>query len=468
MVRILHISDFHYEGKNQGEYKAFVKKLCEAVADKGINLIVFSGDLIYDGKSEKSYTEAESLLLFPLMKTTGLKPENMLIVPGNHDVDRDVELPTITESLSKCNDWIKLDGFLGNERQVELSFERMNQYHNFVDRFYSGTSFKNTKFYSVSICEIDGMKIGLLGLNSAWRCFDSNKDRANQLFSKLELYAALDNLGGTDINICSMHHDVHDFKEFVMNDIEDIIYENCHLLLTGHYHKSHTSTHRASEIGLLHYSAPATINLNDKTSSYGFALIDIDDTSTVIIRNFYKEGDDFIEGKIEEQELPMSEEKKKANNLRKRMRKRYSLLLEKADNLFVTGNDVKVDRGYSFAELFGNPIIKDKSSQEILASNHKGKNYSLEEILQSKDDYILFGLDKCGKTSLLWKLMLDAIKDYDHLHQIPILINCDDFRNPQRLNIKTEIHTTLESNARTTTDILSRFAILVLLDNLDF
>lgn len=468
MIRILHISDFHFEGKNLGEYKAFVKKLCEAVSDKAIDLIVFSGDLVYDGKSEKLYAGAESLLLFPLLEATSLKPENVLVVPGNHDVDRDSELPAITDSLSKCNDWSKLDAFLGNQQQEELSFERMKQYHNFVNRFYAGTSFKNTKFYSVSTCVIKGKKIGLLGLNSAWRCFDSNKDRANQLFSKSELYAALDNLYDCDINICSMHHDIHDFKTFVKNDIEDIIYENCHLLLTGHYHKAHTSIHRASEIGLLHHSAPATININDKASSYGFALIDIDDTYNVSIRNFYKEGYEFVEGKTEEQELPMSEEKTKANNLRKRMRKRYSLLLEKADNLFVTGNDSNVDKGYSFSELFGNPIIRDKSSQEILASKHKGKNYSLEEILQSSNDYILFGLDKCGKTSLLWKLMLDAIKDYDNLHQIPVLINCEDYHTPQKLNIKTEINTILESNARTTTDILNRFTILILLDNLDF
>lgn len=467
MIRILHISDFHYEGKNLGEYKDFVQKLCDAVKDKGIDLIVFSGDLIYDGKSEKAYNEVKDLLFTPLLKTTGLTTEKLLIVPGNHDVDRDKELPVITNGLAKCLDWHSLDSFLQNERQAEMSFERMEQYLKFATKFYNNTSFKTTRFYTVATCQVNDKKIGLLGLNSAWRCFDSEKDRANQLFSKSELYEAIETLEGCDINICSMHHDIHDFKDFVMQDIEDIIFEKCHLLLTGHYHNARTSLHQASEIGLLHYSAPATINLNDKYSTYGFAIIDVDDTYTVQIQTYFKEGNDFIPGKKDEQDLPMCEEKKKANVLRRRMRKRHSILLKKADDLFVTGYDVEENKEYSFAALFGNPIIKDKSAQEILANKSKGKNYSLHEILQGNDDYILFGLDKCGKTSLLWKLMLDAMADYDHLLQIPILINCDDYRTSKKLNIKAEIATILESNSKTIASILQRYTLLILLDDLN-
>ena len=467
MIRILHISDFHYEGKNQGEYEAFVQKLSNAIAGKDIDLIVFSGDLIYDGKSEKAYNEVNDLLFAPLLRTTGLKADKVLLVPGNHDVNREGEMSSITSSLAKCNDWRTLNDFLQDKRQADISFERMQEYHKFIDRFYEGTPFKNTKFYSVAVCDVKGKKIGLLGLNSAWRCFDSDKDRANLLISKPEIIEALQVMKGCDINICSMHHDIHDFKDFVMQDVEDLIYENCHLLLTGHYHKARTSLHQASEIGLLHYSAPATINLNDKFSSYGFAIIDVDDTYTVQIQPYHKEGNDFILGKEEEQDLPMSEEKKKANSLRKRMRKRYSILMKKADDLFVTGYDVDENKAYSFDTLFGNPIIKDKSAQEIMASRNKGRNYTLQEILQSNDDYILFGLDKCGKTSLLWKLMLDALADYDHLLQIPILINRDDYRKSKKLNIKADIATVLESNNKTIASIFQRYTLLILLDDLN-
>ena len=91
MIRILHISDFHYESRNLGEYKDFVLKLCNAVKDKCIDLIVFSGDLIYDGKSEKAYNEVIDILFRPLLQTTGLTNEKLLVVPGNHDVNREKE-----------------------------------------------------------------------------------------------------------------------------------------------------------------------------------------------------------------------------------------------------------------------------------------------------------------------------------------------------------------------------------------
>lgn len=46
-MRILHISDFHFEDRNLLEYTDMVKTLCETVKSKSIDIIVFSGDLVY-------------------------------------------------------------------------------------------------------------------------------------------------------------------------------------------------------------------------------------------------------------------------------------------------------------------------------------------------------------------------------------------------------------------------------------
>lgn len=41
MIRILHISDFHYEDKNHLEYTDMVKSFCDIVKDLSIDIIVF-------------------------------------------------------------------------------------------------------------------------------------------------------------------------------------------------------------------------------------------------------------------------------------------------------------------------------------------------------------------------------------------------------------------------------------------
>ena len=52
-MRILHISDFHYQAKNDSDYRTRVENLCNDLVDKGIDMIVFSGDLVFDNSSLK-------------------------------------------------------------------------------------------------------------------------------------------------------------------------------------------------------------------------------------------------------------------------------------------------------------------------------------------------------------------------------------------------------------------------------
>jgi predicted phosphodiesterase len=53
-----------------------------------IDFIIFSGDVAYAGKSDE-YSAAKKELFDPLLKATGLSPDRLFIVPGNHDLDKD-------------------------------------------------------------------------------------------------------------------------------------------------------------------------------------------------------------------------------------------------------------------------------------------------------------------------------------------------------------------------------------------
>lgn len=306
-----------------------------------------------------------------------------------------------------------------------------------------------------------------MGLNSAWRCFDSQKDRGNLLLPRTAVINAMEKIKDCQFVICSMHHDMHDFKDFVMLDIEDIIYEKCHLLLTGHYHKSRASLHVANEVGLLHSSAAATVNVYDNSSKFGYTIIDIDDYYHLSIHNYVRVDGQYIAEPVIGQDLPMNEDKKSANKFRKNMRKLKNDAISRANDLFVTGRDIRDNKGYGFIDLFGNPVIKDKSIQEIINENKAGNVFSLQSILESQDNIMLYGSDKCGKTSLLWKLQLDALDNFDKLQIIPVLIDCDDYKYDRKLNIRNDLQNKLELNRKNFDLILDRYTILVLLDNYD-
>lgn len=468
MIRILHISDFHFEDKNHLEYTDTVKSLCSIIKDQAIDVIVFSGDLVYKATQKEYYDKVNEILWKPIMDITGLGANRIVVVPGNHDTDRGAEIPAITEALEKCTSWDSLSDFMKMQKQLELSLDRMKYYLGYIHNFYVKSSFDVSSFYITNVVNIRGRKVGLVGLNSAWRCFDSASDRGNLLIPKDAVLEALSKVDGCDLVICAMHHNMSDFKDYVTQDIEDAIYEHCNLLLTGHYHKGHVSMHEAKEIGLLHNIAPATINLYDKTSRFGFDIIEIEDDYTVGLQSFFKEGTSYVEGKLRHQQIPMSDEKRSANKFRKSMRKLYLENLKKADNLFVTGHDTEQNEAYGFKNLFTSPIIKDKSYQEILASKRTGNKMSIDDLLAHDDNYIFFGLDKCGKTSLLWKIMLDTLQRYDTLRTIPILIDCAELKKGKQINIKIELAKSLSMNKRSTENILSRYKVLVLLDNFDY
>jgi len=90
----IHLSDWHQRGL-EFDRTVVGNALIEDISEreqispelKQVNFIVFSGDLAFSGKKEE-YEAAKTHLLDPVLAATGLKPEHLFMVPGNHDLDR--------------------------------------------------------------------------------------------------------------------------------------------------------------------------------------------------------------------------------------------------------------------------------------------------------------------------------------------------------------------------------------------
>ncbi len=89
-TRWLHISDIHFAYSDYHPEKAkenFLKKLKEF---KGkVEYLLISGDLRYGKLSPNKYpANAVECIKNDIMDVLGVQQKNVLIVPGNHDVDR--------------------------------------------------------------------------------------------------------------------------------------------------------------------------------------------------------------------------------------------------------------------------------------------------------------------------------------------------------------------------------------------
>ena len=465
-MRIIHISDFHYIPKARSEFDRVVDALATSVSQQAsVDLIVFSGDLINKDASLAQFKDAAECLFDPLLEAAHLDKSRLLICPGNHDLQRNAEMQMVRDSLNSKTQRKDLDAFCDDSTQLSFSLTRFEAYNQFV-REYFGDCLDIQPLYTTAIREINGKRIGLLSINSAWRSIESEKDRGNLIYPIRYIHEALEKVRRCDLVICTMHHAVSDFKDYIEQEMENLVFEDCHILFTGHYHKAKLSSILSTN-GLLHSVGYATFNYNDQASSYGYMIITIDeDTFDVKIEAFPFVNNQFIPDEPISTVLPMSADKRASNEFRRVMRKQLTYFRENADNLFVKGRTNET-AGHTFSMLFSEPVIKDKSLQELLASRKKGTKISLEQIEESSKSTILFGRNKSGRTSLLYKIMIDYLLSFASRQVIPYYIPCKEL-NGDSLNLERRLRDFLSLNKADLKKRFESYQLILLLDDLEF
>ncbi len=472
-MNILHISDLHYLVKNDSDYRTRVEKLCDDVSSKKIDLIVFSGDLVYEGGQLATFQEASKVLFDELQKATGLDRSRIVITQGNHDMERGTEVKSITKDLDSISTMKSLEDFCNDKRNIDLSFENSKHYNEFVNDFYKGIgSVDNNEFCNYRTHNINGINIGLLSVNSAWRCKKSEQDRGNLLMHIPSVNDAVYKLKDCDVILVTMHHRLSDFKEFVESKLADIVYERCHLLLTGHYHKAKIGTDCYGEDGIILSSAPAIYNRHDPTSEYGYRIIDIekDERGEISAQEttYHFVGGEFLAHPAKDIPMPMPVEKKELNDFRKAMARLYSEAESKADDLFVS-DKLNVDiEGMTFKSLFVTPIVRDISEAELVTTRKKGNLYTENDIVEANKNFIIFGQNKSGKTSLLWKILLDVQKSYNLKKTIPFFLSYKEYGTGKKIDLLRSIRNKLQVNTGKVESLFKEYKLLLLVDDINY
>jgi len=92
----LHLSDWHQKGADfdRKVVRDGLLKCIEGRADvdsalADLNFVVFSGDVAFQGRTEE-YLTAKREFFEPLLSTLKLDPKFLFVIPGNHDLDRQI------------------------------------------------------------------------------------------------------------------------------------------------------------------------------------------------------------------------------------------------------------------------------------------------------------------------------------------------------------------------------------------
>jgi len=239
VIRWLHLSDFHVGKDGYGQrqlFKYIINHVKERVASGNApDLVFITGDIANKGL-DKDYKEFYDQFFMPLLECLPIDSQGRIfIVPGNHDVDRNQARAVQTKDVL-----LRVPEFLDPTEQGQ--FERQSVFPRFKsylenDITNTGDHWLNTaKGIFQTTVEIQGIKLGVVGLNTAWlSCSDD--DRHNLSAGKSLLEDGLEAIKSCDIKIVLGHHPVDWFLDTELEPVRALLGRHTALYLHGHMHK---------------------------------------------------------------------------------------------------------------------------------------------------------------------------------------------------------------------------------------
>lgn len=225
-LNILHISDAHIQLDAKEEVSEIVVKMIndalkvQKEQDIKIDLVCFTGDLIQRGDKalddEKQLEIAEEILVNPLLNSLGLENNKFIIIPGNHEVDvkkivKATEKGLLVDSLEEIND---------NVSDMNESYlARLDYFYQWIDNYYDDII--REKIGYAFLREINGKKIGIACIDSAWRSSGKGGcEKGIMYVGQKQINDLYKHIKDADIKICLMHHPTDWLSDYESTIIE--------------------------------------------------------------------------------------------------------------------------------------------------------------------------------------------------------------------------------------------------------
>ncbi len=285
----LHLSDLHFRVGSEYESNIVLDALLKDVSrlshenSLSPDFIVVTGDIAFSGNPAE-YKQA-CRFFDGLLNAVSLPKSRLLVVPGNHDVDRSalssdplsVGVASILDSRDKVNQFLA-----SQNRRVVL--QRLRNYANFVNEYFGPElTFDDDNYFYVKRFSIGGKKLAILGLNSAWLC-GSDKDRDCILIGERQARAALKLAEDADIRIALLHHPFEWLKDFDRNDSAALLSTGCDFILHGHLHQTGVRQLRTPDSGAMIIAAGASYENREYPNCYNFVRLNTEPGKVVLRR----------------------------------------------------------------------------------------------------------------------------------------------------------------------------------------
>jgi Icc-related predicted phosphoesterase len=314
-MRIVHLSDIHLSKQNFNEFQnnfkdALLKDLCDYHQSIPIDLIIITGDLVDKGGHSlfeideyKAYKDVknpyeifEEVFLNPIISSLRFPKNNILFIPGNHDVDeREILLFEESEMIKNINKDNVIEYLNGNKTFVNN--HRIKKFKEFERKFHNDNSlYEYTNNHSNYIYNDKHGLVGFLLINDSWRCKSVKFSNEKKLFfGAQQIIDGIKSLDekNTVLNICLFHHSTEDFEE--KDIVEGLLNrKKIELFLYGHFHSTKTDMFYTPHGSCQGFRSRATLFKPEEILTEfqsGYQIIDIDVLNYKISEIHYRKYD---------------------------------------------------------------------------------------------------------------------------------------------------------------------------------
>lgn len=469
-MKILHLTDLHFSNtgaKRVNAQETLTENLCRILEPIEIDLIIFSGDLVNIGEHHRWFELCNEGFIAPILKATRLDLSKIIFCQGNHDVDRS----KIREALINYVDSIKSNESLNtfcnfSNRDFTDILEASNNYNQFIKSLGQESLIVHNGMYSNQIIKVKNYQIGITSINTSWR---STGDDRNKLLYPTELIEeAYQEIKSVDKKILVHHHPISDLKEFNKYQVEDIIHKYYDISFFGHIHKGLTTIDYTPNTGIIKIMSPASLKFH-QGGEIGFSILDFNFDESIFEVETYLYSDQYDTfyqlTTPKKYQIPQSEELQKQNDFRKTIRKIQDKENILASELLVSLGDNEEN---NFMEMYVDPVlIRSDFDRKSVDSQ---KTYTLNDVLENvdKDYYLITGNDKCGKSSLSKRFLIEILLNYELNDSLPYLLDFNSI-NPEFDFKKFErrLRTYYEVNSNRLRELLNERTLILIVDNYD-
>ncbi|HEX7241673.1 MAG TPA: AAA family ATPase [Longimicrobiaceae bacterium] len=286
----LHISDIHFHSETEWRDRTVRDGLLRELertfaADDSLrpDLVFCTGDVGF-GETRASplveqYAAARSFfdkLLAACGRDGPLPRQRLFVVPGNHDVNRksineDAQFALIRRARDARDHVDTINQrFETRAKEFTDAVKRLDEYAQFVRDYLPHQEDPEGRLHYARTIDIDGLRVGIAGFNSAWTCAGPDDDRTLWMAAHWQFNAASREIGNATLRIGLVHHPVGWLNEAERGVLDSRISTDFHFWLHGHEHNAWITPAQS------HVVIAAGAVGAGKSEEFGFNLVRLD------------------------------------------------------------------------------------------------------------------------------------------------------------------------------------------------